>query len=92
MLLLVRLVRAGFQFIYWLIIFRVIISWVRPNFSDPRWRKILKFVYKVTEPILAPIRDLLPMGSMGIDLSPLIALIAIMIIRNFVMQILWGLV
>jgi len=92
MLLLVRLVRAGFQFIYWLIIFRVIISWVRPNFSDPRWRKILKFVYKVTEPILAPIRDLLPTGSMGIDLSPLIALIAIMIIRNFVMQILWGLV
>ncbi len=91
MMMLVRLIGAGFTFIYWLIIFRVIISWVRPNFSDPRWRKILKFVYQVTEPILAPIRELLPTGSMGIDLSPLIALIAIMIIRNFVMQILWGL-
>ena len=91
MMMLVRLIGAGFTFIYWLIIFRVIISWVRPNFSDSRWRKILKFVYQVTEPILAPIRELLPTGSMGIDLSPLIALIAIMIIRNFVMQILWGL-
>ncbi len=86
--LLIWLVRMLFTVLNWLIIIRVIISWVRPNSIDPRWRKMLTFIYKVTEPILGPIRRLLPTGGLGIDFSPLIALFALMIIRNFILSLL----
>ncbi len=92
MRLLVMLIGTGFTILHWLIIFRVIISWIKPDFNSPQWRQVLKFVYSVTEPILRPIRELLPTGKMGIDLSPIIALFALMIIRNFVMQLLRGLI
>jgi YggT family protein len=53
-----------------------------------RWRKIIKFIFDVTEPILGPIRELLPRGGiLGIDVSPLIALFALSIIRNFLINI-----
>ncbi len=86
--LLISTVSTLFTILYWLIIGRVIISWIRPDYNDPRWRKILSFVYNATEPILGPIRSLLPTGNMGIDLSPIIALIALSIIRNFLINIL----
>ncbi|MFW5998243.1 MAG: YggT family protein [Halanaerobiaceae bacterium] len=89
--LLISVVDVFFTIISWLIIFRVIISWIRPNFGDPRWRKILTFIYNVTEPILGPIRRLIPTGSIGIDISPFIAYIALMILRRFIIRILYGL-
>ena len=53
-----------------------------------RWRKIIKFIYEIPEPILGPIRDLLPGGGiLGIDISPLIALFALSIIRRFLINI-----
>ena len=90
-MLLISVVDVFFTIISWLIIIRVIISWIQPNFNDPRWRKALAFVYNVTEPILAPIRNLIPTGNMGIDISPFIAYIALMIVRRLVMGILSGL-
>lgn len=92
MVVIIRLVSAIFTLLNWLIIIRVIISWLRPTQVDPRWRKILAFIYQVTEPILGPIRRLLPVGRMGIDFSPLVALLALMIIRNFVLGLLRGLI
>jgi YggT family protein len=76
-----------YKFIYWLIIIRVIISWVHPSNVDPRWKKILSFIYRFTEPILGPIRSLIP-ATFGLDFSPFIALIALMIIRNFLFRLL----
>jgi len=88
MFILARTISAIFEILNLLIIARVIISWVRPSPSDMRWRKIIKFIYDVTEPILGPIRDLLPSsGILGIDVSPLIALFALSIIRNFIINI-----
>lgn len=86
--LLIWLVSMFFSALNFLIIIRVIISWLRPNYVDPKWRKVLNFIYKVTEPILGPIRRLLPTGGLGIDFSPLIALFALMIVRNFVINLL----
>ena len=58
---------------YWLIIVRALVSWVNP---DP-WNPIVQFLQRVTEPVLAPIRRRLPTWRMGIDLSPLVAILAV---------------
>ncbi|MCF8008341.1 MAG: YggT family protein [Halanaerobiales bacterium] len=88
MSLLIWLVSTVFTVINWLILFRVIISWIRPDVDNPQWRKLLSIVYKITEPILGPIRRIIPTGKIGIDFSPIIAFFALSIIRNFVINLL----
>lgn len=60
------------QLYMWIIIARALISWVNP---DP-WNPIVQFLDRATEPVLAPIRRRLGWG-MGIDLSPLVAILII---------------
>ena len=62
---------------YWLILVRALISWVSPDPFNP----IVQFLYRITDPILNPIRRLLP--PMAIDLSPIIAFLAILFLRSF---------
>lgn len=63
---------------YWLIIIRALISWVNP---DP-YNAVVQFLYRTTEPILYPIRRMLP--PMGIDVSPIIAFLIIIFLKGFV--------
>ncbi|MCB5228678.1 MAG: YggT family protein [Candidatus Cloacimonetes bacterium] len=60
----------------YLILIRVIMSWV---ISDP-YNKIYYFLVSITEPLLAPIRKLLP--AMGLDLSPIIAFFLLNLVSN----------
>ena len=57
----------------WVIIIRALISWVNPDPYNP----IVQFLTRVTEPVLRPLRKLVPAGKLGIDLSPLIAILII---------------
>jgi YggT family protein len=66
----------------WIIIIRALLSWVNP---DP-WNPIVQFLYRVTEPVLRPIRRLIPTGNIGIDFSPLVVILAIVFIQNFLVQ------
>lgn len=66
----------------WIIIIRALISWVNP---DP-WNPIVRFLYRITEPVLRPIRRRLPMT--GIDFSPVIVILAIMFLQRFLVRIL----
>lgn len=53
---------------------RIILSWF-PISPDSPMAPVFSFLYSVTEPVLGPIRRLLPpvgMGGMGLDLSPII--------------------
>lgn len=61
-----------------LILIRALITWV-PNLIDPRG-PIAEFLYTTTEPILAPIRSLMP--RMMIDFSPMIAIFLLQIIAR----------
>ena len=62
----------------WIIIARAILSWVNPDPYNP----IVQFLYKATEPLLHKIRRILPnMG--GIDISPIVVLVAIMFLQKF---------
>lgn len=68
---------------YWLILVRAIISWVSPDPHNP----IVQFLYKTTEPMLYPIRKILPFRlKMGIDISPIIAFLAIIFFKSFLIR------
>lgn len=70
----------------WIIIASAVFSWLYAfnviNSSNRFVASIGEFLYKVTEPVLRPIRNILPQLS-GIDISPVILLFIIFFIRRF---------
>lgn len=79
------LVNTLFDFLYLLIIIRVLLSWLRPDPYAPG----IRLIYRLTEPLLAPFRGLLPAGTMGLDFSPLIALIFFQLLRRLLLSLLF---
>jgi YggT family protein len=57
----------------WIIIIRALISWVNPDPYNP----IVQALTRLTEPVLRPLRKLAPPYKVGVDLSPLIAVLII---------------
>ena len=72
------LLLAILQVYSWLLLIRVVLSWVNPN---PR-NELLLMVVKVTEPVLGPLRGLV--NFRGIDFSPILALFLIRILMNII--------
>jgi YggT family protein len=68
-----------------LLIARVLVSWLAPTGGGG----IVAFIYQVTEPILAPIRRVIPPTS-GIDWSPLVALLLLGIVTRLLSQLVSG--
>jgi YggT family protein len=64
---------------FWIIIARAVLSWVNPDPFNP----IVRFLYRATEPVLRPIRQALPTLAMGLDLSPMVVLLAIYFLESF---------
>ena len=62
----------------WIIIISALLSWVNPDPYNP----IVRFLHSVTDPVLRPVRRRLGF-SMGIDISPMIVILAIMFIKYF---------
>jgi YggT family protein len=64
---------------------RAVLSWFPP--SGGIMDTIRGVLFTITEPVLAPVRGLLPpvqIGGMGLDLSFMIVFFAIVIIRGFI--------
>ena len=72
--------------LYWLIIIRALLSWVNP---DP-FNLIVRFINTVTEPMLEPFRRIIPSYKIGIDLSPIFALILVWFLKLFLISSLMG--
>lgn len=72
---------------FWIIVLRAVISWVRP---DP-YHPLVRLLYSLTEPVLAPLRRLIPRGMGGLDISPLLALLLLYFLRSFLVQTLFDL-
>jgi len=69
--------------LYWMIIIRALLSWVNPDPYNP----IVQFLQAVTEPMLAPVRRLLPPAMRwGLDISPIIAILAVMFLKAFLVR------
>lgn len=63
---------------------RIILSWF-PVEPGSGLASVYGFLYSITEPVLAPIRRVIPplgMGGMGLDLSPLVVFFGISILRS----------
>ncbi|MDD5760216.1 MAG: YggT family protein [Desulfobulbaceae bacterium] len=76
---LATLIDFVFSAYMWIIIGRAIISWVN---ADP-YNPIVRFIYEVTEPLLYRIRRTLPVVAGGIDLSPMVLIMAIIFLQSF---------
>lgn len=69
--------------VLWFLLFiRVILSWTNPMGGGG----LVAFVYQATEPLLAPIRAVLP-RTPGIDWSPLIAMLILGALSSVAMQL-----
>ena len=76
-----------FNLLYWgifiLLIARMILSWTNIGGYELR-----SWVYRLTEPLLQPIRNLLPQSG-GIDLSPMILMFGLLFLRRILAGILF---
>jgi YggT family protein len=64
--------------IFWLLMLaRIIFSWGNID----RYNPVVNFVYQVTEPVLAPIRNILPSTGM-IDFSPMVAILLVEVVTR----------
>ncbi|MBS3946733.1 MAG: YggT family protein [Dethiobacter sp.] len=79
-----QVVNLFFEILTWLIIARILLSWIPHNPHGP----VLRLLYEGTEPILAPFRRLLPKSSFPLDLSPLIALLVLRLVREAIITML----
>lgn len=73
-------------FIQYAIFARVIISWI----PIPRDNKLIRLLYQITEPILAPLREIIGRSAIGgnmiFDFSPVLAFLIIGLIRNIIFR------
>jgi YggT family protein len=79
---LINFVQLLAMFLWFMLIIRVVMSWTNPQGGG----QLTAFVYQMTEPILAPIRRMLPPSS-GIDWSPLIAMLLLGVIVRVVVRL-----
>jgi YggT family protein len=71
----------------WVIIARAVLSWVNPDPYNP----IVRFIYNITEPVMEWVRRRVPLIFGGLDLTPILILIAIVFLRRFLVMTLWDL-
>lgn len=79
---LVNFVQLLAFFLWIMLIGRVILSWTNPMGGGA----LRAFVFQMTEPILAPVRRLLP-PSMGMDWSPLIVMLLLGVVMRVIVRI-----
>jgi YggT family protein len=95
MLAIIWLINNLFNLVWWLILASVVLSWLFAfnivNVNNPTVRQISYGLQRMTEPLLAPIRRILPSIG-GLDLSPIILLILLEFLRQLIIGQLFKLV
>jgi len=74
-----KVIEYVLQIYSWIVIARVVISWVN---ADP-YNPIVRAIYSMTEPVLYRIRRAIPVFAGGIDFSPVVVFIAILFLQAF---------
>jgi YggT family protein len=76
-----QVLHYALQIYMYIVIARALLSWVNPDPYNP----IVRFLYNITEPLLGYLRRRLPIVlAGGIDLSPIIIILAILLIDSFI--------
>lgn len=74
------------QILYWLVMIRIVISFL-PEFEHYPWAR---WVVRLTEPMLAPLRRVLPpvrLGAGYVDFSPMVLLLIVNLLLNMLRRI-----
>jgi len=79
----IGLVRFLFELYTVILLARVLLSWVQVDPNNP----LVKIIYQLTEPLLAPIRRLLPQSG-GMDFSPIGAFVVLLVAEQIVLMFL----
>ena len=74
------IVNIIYDLVYYTLLARILLSWFPINKNNG----FVIFIYTITEPILAPFRNLIPMNRTGIDFSPLIVFFLLNLIRMLI--------
>ena len=69
----------------WIIIARAILSWVSPDPYNP----LVRFLHRVTEPVLRRVRERLPTHQLGLDFSPMIVILVLYFLKEFLVPVLY---
>lgn len=67
-----------------MIIIRVIMSWVNPNQFNP----LVIQLYRLTDPFLKPFQEIIPSSKIGLDISPIFALMAVNLVEGLLIRVL----
>ena len=69
----------------WIVIAAALISWVKPDPSSP----VVQLLYRLTDPVYSFIRRYIKTEFNGIDFAPLIVLLALQLIDQFLIRLLF---
>lgn len=86
------IVSVLFQVYELLLLIRVLLSWInidprRPAIDHP----LVQILVRITDPVLAPLRRLIPPIGGTVDISPVVALIILEVVRRILVSVLVGL-
>lgn len=85
--ILITLIDVLYNLFFILLLGRIIFSWVQVSPYHPTWGTLYRVTYQSTEPILAPIRNLMPQMG-GLDLSPIIVILLAGALRSILIGLL----
>lgn len=83
MFVLINIINFVFRIYSYVILARIFLSWLPVDRSSP----VVRFIYQITEPVLAPFRVILPLGGMGIDLAPIIVFFLLSLLRTSLIRL-----
>jgi len=79
---LLTFVELLFNVLQFAIIIRALLSWFNPSPDNP----LVRLLYDITEPILAPLRRIVPRLGM-VDITPLVAILLMSVIQTVLQQV-----
>ena len=77
-------VDIAFEVYIFILFARVICSWIRVN----PYGKVFQFIFSLTEPLLAPIRRLMP-KTMMLDFSPMILMMVLILLQRLLLTLIY---
>lgn len=83
---LAKVLNWGLGIYFWIIVARALVSFVNPDPYNP----IVRFLYRVTDPVLSFLRRRFGLVYGGLDFSPMVVLGAIYFLQEFLVNILYS--
>jgi YggT family protein len=81
----IQVVQTLFEVYSFILLARVLTSWFQVDPYNP----VIRILYQLTEPLLAPIRRLLPQTGM-MDFSPIVAFVVITVVERIVVSMMYS--